>query len=43
MYYILWTKYKNVEYDKSKEKPKDELRNDMPINDRNVTRLNYQS
>ncbi len=24
MYYTLWTKYKNGEYDKSKEKPKEE-------------------
>jgi hypothetical protein len=43
MYYTLWTKYKNGEYDKSKEKPKEEWRHDMPINDRNITRLNYQS
>ncbi len=43
MYYTLWTKYKNGEYDKSKEKPKEEWRHNMPINDRNITRLNYQS
>jgi hypothetical protein len=43
MYYTLWTKYKNREYDKSKEKPKEEWTHDMPINGRNITRLNYQS
>jgi hypothetical protein len=41
--YTAWTKYKNEEYDKSKEKPKEEWRHDMPINGRNTTRLNYQS
>ncbi len=43
MYYTLWTKYKNGEYDKSKEKPKEEWRHDMLINDRNIARLNCQS
>jgi len=43
MYYTLWTKYKNGEYNKSKEKPKEEWKHGMPIIDGNITRLNYQS
>jgi len=36
-------KYKNGEYDRSKEKPKDECMHEMPINLRNIMKLNYQS